>query len=92
MTSDELAEKLRMSPAYIRQIECGNRKPSLDTLIELCNTLQVSPEYLLEGDLKPSRENESLEDRVRVLPPRERELLMRFLDALEEMDEDKNAV
>ncbi|MDO4272001.1 MAG: helix-turn-helix transcriptional regulator, partial [Candidatus Saccharibacteria bacterium] len=83
--SNELAEMIEMSPAYIRQIECGNRKPSLETLIVLCNTLHVSPEYLLEGDLKPLPKKIELEDRVRVLNEQEKQVLTHFLDAVEAM-------
>ena len=36
VTQAELAEKLGVAPRYIGNIEQGNRKPSLDMLVEIC--------------------------------------------------------
>lgn len=42
----------KVDPAYIRQIESGLKLPSIPTLIRICNSLQVSPTYLLENELQ----------------------------------------
>jgi len=41
VTQAELAEKLGVAPRYIGNIEQGNRKPSLDMLVEICNWFGV---------------------------------------------------
>lgn len=51
MTSEELAEMCDVNAGHIRQIEAGLRSPSLQLLVDICNSLGVSPEYLLSHDL-----------------------------------------
>lgn len=46
-----LAEKLNMSNNYLSGIERGNEKPSLEVLVKICNALQVTPDYLLMGNM-----------------------------------------
>ena len=51
MTQEQLAEFCGLSASYIGCIERANRKASLDTLIELCFALNVSPNHLLSDSL-----------------------------------------
>ena len=51
LTQEELAEKAGLSASFLGHIERGSRVASLDTLISLCNTLEVSPDYLLSASL-----------------------------------------
>lgn len=48
----ELAELCNLSISYTHQLLSGYATPSIDTLILLCNKLDVSPIYLLTDDLK----------------------------------------
>lgn len=63
LTSNELAEIMGMSGSYIRQLECGSRKPSLDFLLNICEILDVSPDYLLEGNIRGKDETEGMEEK-----------------------------
>lgn len=89
ITSEELARRLGLNASYVRQIECGNRKPSMDTLIAVCNELSVSPDFLLRGDLKLdcSSELEMIEDRLSKLPQKELHLFGRFVNVMYEESE-----
>ncbi|MBQ8537493.1 MAG: helix-turn-helix transcriptional regulator [Clostridia bacterium] len=51
ITQDALAERLGISASFLGHLERGSRKASLDTLVALCNYLNVSPEYLLADSL-----------------------------------------
>ena len=51
LTQEQLAEKVGISPSFLGHIERGTRVASLDTLVALCNTLNVTPEYLLSASL-----------------------------------------
>ncbi len=51
LTQEELAEKVGISASFMGHIERGTRVASLETLIALCNTLNASPQYLLQGSL-----------------------------------------
>lgn len=52
LTQAQLAERANVTPAYIGQIERGERKFSIETLVALCNALKVSADYLLRDSLE----------------------------------------
>ena len=47
LTGEQLAEKLNMSLGFLRELERGGKKPSLNTLVEIANELGVSADELL---------------------------------------------
>ena len=47
-TAERFAHQLGMSPTFIRQIECGAKRPSISTLITIARVLQVSVDELLD--------------------------------------------
>lgn len=50
-TADALSEKCNINAVYLRQIEGGIKMPSLPVFIAICNSLQISPDYLLHDEL-----------------------------------------
>ena len=50
-TTEQLANYCGLSPTYIRHIEAGDKMPSLNALIELCNSLEISPFFLLQDSI-----------------------------------------
>lgn len=90
LTSNELAEKLGMSGSYIRQLECGNRKPSLDFLLNACSMLDVSPNYLLKDNMEAKLriELEELEQKLRKLSEQDLHMISQFVDAVEQNKHD----
>ena len=51
MKQNVLADKLNISNNYLSGIERGKEKPSLEILVKICNELQVTPDYLLMGNM-----------------------------------------
>ncbi|QQY79832.1 DNA-binding XRE family transcriptional regulator [Keratinibaculum paraultunense] len=49
LTREKLAELLDLSPYYIGQIERGERKMSVETLVNISKILHVSIDYLLDN-------------------------------------------
>ena len=47
LTQEELAEQVGISASFLGHLERGTRVASLETLVTLCNTLDVNPDYLL---------------------------------------------
>lgn len=47
MTQEQLGEACNLSTGYIGHIERGSRKPSLETLYQIAQTLSVSTDALL---------------------------------------------
>ncbi len=50
-TADKLSELCNINATYLRQIEGGAKMPSLPVFIDICNALQISPDYLLQDEL-----------------------------------------
>jgi transcriptional regulator with XRE-family HTH domain len=49
LTQEELAKKANLSVSFMGQIERGERKLSVDTLVKIGNSLGVSFDYLLQS-------------------------------------------
>lgn len=60
LTGEKLSEMCNINAAYLRQIECGAKMPSLPLFESLCRQLGVSPSYLL-ADALPSSGNRDLD-------------------------------
>lgn len=62
MTQEELASASDVSTSYIGHIERGLKHCSLETLIAICNTLKISPDFLLRDSLgeAPAFQDETL--------------------------------
>lgn len=52
LTQEQLAEKVDLSAVYIGQIERGERKMTIQTLVKLANVLETSIEELLSDSTK----------------------------------------
>lgn len=46
-----LAEMLNISNNHMSSIETGREKPSLEILLHICDALEVTPDYLLLGNM-----------------------------------------
>lgn len=62
LTQEELAEKVDVSNNYISNIELNRSKPSLATLIKICNVLEITPDYVLADSVHSS--NEYIKDEI----------------------------
>lgn len=48
----ELAKQSGLTAAAISQFECCKREPNLESLIKLCQTLHITPNWLLGWKVK----------------------------------------
>ena len=51
MTQSDLAVACGISASFMGHIERGTRVASIETLVNICNTLNASPQYLLSASL-----------------------------------------
>lgn len=56
LSQASLAALIDVSTNYIGQIERGDRKPSIETLVALCNALNTSMDYILSDSLHPQED------------------------------------
>ena len=57
VTSEKLSEIVGKNAVFIRQIEGANKLPSLPTFVDICNALNVSPNYLLFDSIKDNAQD-----------------------------------
>ena len=50
-TQGELAKKVGVSTSFIGHIERGEKKASVETVVALCNAMELSPSVLLQDSL-----------------------------------------
>lgn len=58
LTQKKFAKYIFVNAAAVSQWECGHCTPSVETLILICNTFNVSADWLL-GIKREERENDS---------------------------------
>ena len=51
LTQEQLAEKAGISCAFVGHIERGEKKASIETVVALCNALEITPSVLLRDSL-----------------------------------------
>lgn len=52
LSREEFAEILELSTYYIGQIERGNRNMSINTLYKISESLNISIDYIIKGEVK----------------------------------------
>lgn len=78
----DLAEKLGISNNHMSAIENGKQKPSLDVFIEICNCINVSPDYLLLGVMHAHNIPKDIIDKLNLCSPTDIELAKNFIELL----------
>ncbi len=81
-------EKADLSYKYLSSIETGRSIPSLETLVRLCQVLDVTPDYLLLGAVhRPEAKSEDeIFREFQLLTKREQDLVLHFISWLKEED------
>lgn len=70
-----LAERLDISNNYLSSIERGKEKPSLEVIVNICNVLQVTPDYLLMGNMYSNNIPQNIADGLRLCSKEDLSLL-----------------
>ena len=74
-----LAEQLGISNNHLSSIENGREHPSLDIFTDICNALNVTPDYLLLGCMHPNDLPQNLADMLRLCEKQDLELIEHIL-------------
>jgi len=61
ISREKFAEILNLSPFFVGQIERGERKMSISTLISVSDCLHVSTDYLIFGEVYKAEEDNNLQ-------------------------------
>lgn len=84
LSSNALSEQCAVDPVFIRMIESGARSPSLSVFIKICNSLRVSPGYLLADCLETDGDEQytAMCNRIRELTPKQAEMVMAMIETM----------
>ncbi len=66
-TQEKLAEKLSLSSRFISKIERGLSLGSATTLVNICNALDISPNYLFNDFIKNDVIKSTSQDKTKLL-------------------------
>lgn len=66
LRQNTLADLIGISNNYLSSIERGKEKPSLEVIINICNALQVTPDYLLMGNMHSNNVPQNIIDGLRL--------------------------
>ncbi|MCM1568495.1 MAG: helix-turn-helix domain-containing protein [Roseburia sp.] len=78
----ELAEKLDISPNHLSTLETGKSKPSYELLCRLCDELEVTPDYLMMGNMHSDNLSKNITDKLRQCSEEDMILLDQIIDLL----------
>ncbi len=84
LTQEKLAEDVDLTPAYIGQIERGERKVTLEKLVAIVNRLGVTVDYVISDSLAaaPTEYDIMLEGMLKGRSPEEKLLITNILKAI----------
>ncbi len=74
---NKLANLSGVSQSYLRDIELGNKNPTVEYLSYICEALDITLEYFFTEET-----TDSLTNAIKKLSPSQRKLLTEFLNSL----------
>ena len=84
-SQEELALRANLNPAYLSQVERGEKCPTVDTLYKTVNALDISLSELFRFDPLPNQSEATL-DRMKLLlsrvPPEKSEQFLKAVEAI----------
>ena len=91
LTQEELSESIGVTPQYLSDLERGLVGTSIPTLMKICNTLNVSADFILFGSgSEDENANSTLIEKIQRLPKYKADMVDLFLTAMD-MDPDKKS-
>lgn len=79
---NKLANLSGISQSYLRDVELGNKNPTVELLSIICNTLEISLQDFFNEDEFNSISTDPLISKIYQLNSEQRTALMNFLDAM----------
>ena len=88
MTQEDLADKIDISVAFLSRVERGNSHINLERLNQLCDLLDVSEGYLLNGASSSSENylDKEFTDLIKSVSPEKQKLIYNVAKTIAETD------
>lgn len=82
ITVNKLANLAGISQSFVREIELGNKKPTVDTLSSLCTALGITLKEFFDDDSTAAPLTDGLEEAIFKLTPEQRNRLAAFIQSM----------
>ena len=82
ITVNKLANLAGISQSFLREIELGNKKPTVETISLLCDALNITLRDFFDDGTQSALADNDLLAQIYRLNPKQQELLSSFLKAL----------
>lgn len=81
LTQDDVAEATGLSNNYISNIENNHSIPSIETLVKICNALDITPDYLLLGIVRDTDDDlySQINQKIKLCDKKKLELVDHFI-------------
>lgn len=79
---NKLANLAGISQSYLRDVELGNKNPTVEMLSVICDTLELSLTDFFNDESTKQLENDPLLSKIYQLTPEQKETLLDFLDSI----------
>lgn len=79
---NKLANKAGISQSYLRDIELGNKNPTVEILSYICEALDISLQIFFSDTQNNELLDDSLTKKIYQLTPKQRMALRDFLDTI----------
>ncbi len=83
LTTNKLANLAGISQSYLRDIELGNKNPTIEIIYQICKTLDISLKDFFDDDTPSLISNNRLLSEINRLNSRQKQALLNFLDTIE---------
>ncbi len=84
ISTNKLANLAGISQSYVRDIEIGNKNPTIEIIFQLCKALGISLKDFFDDDSSSILKQDPLVAKIYRLSKEQRESLMAFLDTIHE--------
>lgn len=64
LTQEQLGEMCERHPVYISELERGIKNPSMDSILRLCKTLEVTPGELMDLVFRPDEKDKAIKKQI----------------------------
>ena len=81
LTQDDVAEATGLSNNYISNIENNHSIPSIETLVKICDALDITPDYLLLGIVRDTDDSlhSQINQKLKLCDKKKLELVDHFI-------------
>lgn len=82
-TVNKLANLAGISQSYLRDVELGNKNPTVEMLSIICDALDITLQvFFCEAESQAVFSNDTLIEKIYRLSPKQRQTLESFLDSM----------